>query len=310
MVCQPKHVRFALIAAIDEDNQSKPRAERIAIRTACAALEVSPSGYYAWRARPPSARAESDAELTEQLKAIDERHHRRYGLRRLDQVLRRSGRRHGRRRLRRLARNAGLECVHPGAKAKTTIAGVARTGLVDLIGRVFVPAHPGEVLYSDITYIATETEGFVYLALLTDAASRRIVGWEIADHMRTELVTAALDAALTDLRPDLGQLVVHTDRGSQYTSNAFRDQCFDAGVIPSVGRTGSCFDNAAAESVNATIKKELINLHIWRDLAEVRAALFDYIEVYYNRERLHQGLGYLTPAEFEARHQLEFTTAA
>jgi transposase InsO family protein len=104
--------------------------------------------------------------------------------------------------------------------------------------------------------------------------------------------------------------VVHTDRGSQYTSNAFRDKCFDAGAIPSVGRTGSCFDNAAAESVNATIKKELINLRTWHNLAEVRAALFEYIEIDYNRDRIHQGLGYLTPLEFEALSQLEFAQAA
>jgi putative transposase len=303
-------VRFALIARIDQENQGKPRRDRISIRAACAALEVSSSGYYAWKSRTPSARARADQRLTARLEALHARYKERYGLRRLDAMLRREGRCHSRRRLRRLARAAGIECVHPKAKVKTTIGGTARTGLVDLIGRVFVPEHPGEVVYGDITHIPTAAEGFVYLALFTDAASRRIVGWEVADHMRTDLVTTALDAALTDLEPEIGQLVVHTDRGSQYTSNAFRDKCFDAGVIPSVGRTGSCFDNAAAESVNATIKKELIDLRIWRDLAEVRAALFEYIEIDYNRDRIHQGLGYLTPIEFEALSQLEFTPAA
>lgn len=283
---------------------------RVSIRAACAALGVSRSGYYAWKTRAPSARERADRQLTERLEALHERYKRRYGLRRLDAMLRREGRRHSIRRLRRLARATGIESIHPRARAKTTIGGAARTGLVDLVDRAFVPEGCGEVVYGDITYIPTAAEGFVYLALFTDAASRRIVGWEVADHMRTELVTAALDAALADLRPGVGQLVVHTDRGSQYTANAFRDKCFAAGVIPSVGRTGSCFDNAAAESVNATIKKELINLRTWTDLAEVRAALFEFIEIDYNRDRIHQGLGYLTPIEFEALHQLEFVEAA
>jgi putative transposase len=303
-------VRFALIARIDQENQGRPRADRISIRTACATLEVSPSGYYAWRSRPPSIRKRADQDLTERLEAMHERYKGRYGLRRFDAMLRRQDRRHSRRRLRRLARSAGIACIHPKARAKTTIGGAARTGLVDLVDRVFVPEHPGEVIYGDITYIPTAREGFVYLALFTDGCSRRIVGWEVADHMRTDLVTTALGHALSDLQPEIGQLVVHADRGSQYTSNAFRDKCFDAGAIPSVGRTGSCFDNAAAESVNATIKKELINPRTWTDLAEVRAALFEYIEIDYNRDRIHQGLGYRTPIEFEAQLQLEFTEAA
>ncbi len=303
-------MRFALIERIDQENQGRPRSERVAIRAACTALGVSRSGYYAWKARPPSERERADRRLAERLEALHERYKRRYGLRRLDAMLRREDARHSIRRLRRLARAAGIECVHPKARAKTTIGGTTRTGLVDLVDRAFVPASPGQVLYSDITYIPTESEGVVYLVVFADACSRRIVGWEVADHMRTEMVTAALEAAIADLRPEIGQLVVHTDRGSQFTSNAFRDKCFDAGIIPSVGRTGSCFDNAQAEALNATIKKELIHPRRWTDLAEVRAALFEYIEIEYNRDRIHQGLGYLTPVEFEARSQLEFTEAA
>jgi transposase InsO family protein len=197
-------VRFALIARIDQENQGKPRSERVSVRAACAALEVSSSGYYAWKTRAPSARERADQALTARLRALHERHKARYGLRRFDAMLRREDRRHSRRRLRRLARAAGIECVHPKARPKTTIGGTARTGLVDLIGRIFVPERPGEVVYGDITYIPTAAEGFVYLALFTDAASRRIVGWEVTDHMRTDLVTAALDAALTDLKPEIG----------------------------------------------------------------------------------------------------------
>lgn len=300
-------MRFAVIARIDQENQGKPRIERVSIRAACAALGVSPSGYYAWKTREPSAREAADRRLTERLAALHERHKRRYGLRRLDQLLRREGAHHSIRRLRRLARAAGIESVHPKARAKTTVP-AAGEGLVDLIDRAFVPESPGQVLYSDITYIPTQTEGFVYLVTFADACSRRIVGWEVADHMRTEMVTTALDTAIADLRPKIGQLIVHTDRGSQYTSNAFRDKCFAAGIIPSVGRTGSCFDNAQAEALNATIKKELIHPRRWHDLDQVRAALFEYIEIDYNRDRIHQALGYLTPTEYETK--LEFTEAA
>ncbi|MFC3492262.1 IS3 family transposase [Glycomyces rhizosphaerae] len=222
-------MRFALIERIDQEHQGRPRSERVAIRAACTALGVSHSGYYAWKRRAPSARERADQVRTERLRALHERYKQRYGLRRLDQMPRREGRHHSRRRLRRLARTVGIECVRPKPKAKTTIGGPARTGLVDLVGRVFVPDRPGEVVYGDITYIPTASEGFVHLALFTDGASRRIVGWEVADHMRTALVTTALDAALGDLRPEVGQLVVHADRGSQYTSNAFRDKCFNAG---------------------------------------------------------------------------------
>lgn len=254
--------------------------------------------------------AEADAQLSKRLEMLHAQAKGRYGLRRLDAMLRREGRCHSRRRLRRLARAAGIACVHPPARIKTTVSGQARSGLVDLVERDFVPAEPGQVLYSDITYIPTAAEGFVYLVLFTDAASRRIVAWDVADHMRTSLVLNSFDAAVTDLRPDIGQLTVHTDRGSQYTSKVFRDKCFASGVIPSVGRTGSAFDNATAESVNATIKKELINLRQWTNLAQVRTALFEYITIDYNRHRIHSGLGYLTPTEYETQHRLKFTEAA
>ena len=196
-------MRFAVIARIDQENQGKPRIERVSIRAACAALGVSPSGYYAWKTREPSAREAADRRLTERLAALHERHKRRYGLRRLDQLLRREGAHHSIRRLRRLARAAGIESVHPKARAKTTVP-AAGEGLVDLIDRAFVPESPGQVLYSDITYIPTQTEGFVYLVTFADACSRRIVGWEVADHMRTEMVTTALDTAIATCAPKLG----------------------------------------------------------------------------------------------------------
>lgn len=299
-----------MIAQIDEANQARPARERVSLRRACALLEVSASGYYAWRDRPPSQRQVEDAELSAVVKEVHAAKKRRYGIRRLTAHLRRQGRRHGERRIRRLARQAGLTCVHPASGPKTTVQGQVREGLVDLIGRDFVPDHPGEVLYTDITYIPTEEEGWVYLVLFTDACSRRIVSWEADTVMDTPFVLRAFGKALTDLAPEPGQLIVHSDRGAQYTSKAFRGRCFEAGVIPSVGRTGSCFDNAQAESTNATIKKELTNLRTWKDLDEVRLALFEFIEADYNRDRIQKALGFLTPEEFEALRRVEFTRAA
>nr|WP_245598191.1 IS3 family transposase [Haloglycomyces albus] len=178
------------------------------------------------------------------------------------------------------------------------------------MGRDFVPDQPGEVLYTDITYVATQQDGWAYVVLFTDACSRRIVSWEIGPTMDTTFVLHALETALVDLAPDPGRLVVHSDRGSQYTSKAFRDRCFEAGVIPSVGRTGSCYDKAQAESTNATIKKELINLRKWKNLDEVRLAMFEFIEADYNRGRIQKALGFLTPEEFEAQHRVNLTQAA
>ncbi|WP_199043540.1 IS3 family transposase [Glycomyces salinus] len=299
-----------MIASIDEANQARPATERVSIRRACALLEVSASGYYAWRDRGPADREVADAELAGIVKDVHEDKKRRYGIRRIRAELARRGRHHGEARLRRLVRSQGLACVHPASGPKTTVPDGRSADLIDFIGRVFAPARPGEVLYTDITYIATAEQGWTYLVLFTDACSRRIVSWEVDTVMDTPFVLRALDKALADLAPEPGQLIVHSDRGGQYTSNAFRDRCFDAGVIPSVGRTGSCFDNAQAESTNATIKKELINLRTWKKLDEVRLALFEYIQADYNRDRIQQALGFLTPEEFEQLHPVEFTPAA
>lgn len=299
-----------MIARIDAANQALPAPERVSLRRACALLKVSASGYYAWRTRPPSQRQTVDAELSAEVKEVHAAKKRRYGIRRLTAELARQGRRHSERRIRRLARAAALTCVHPASGPKTTIQGQERQGLVDFIGRDFVPASPGAVLYTDITYIATESEGWTYLVLFTDGCSRRIVSWEAGTVMDTSFVLRAFEKALIDLAPEPGQLIVHSDRGAQYTSKAFRDRCFDAGVIPSVGRTGSCYDNAQAESTNATVKKELVNLRTWKNLDEVKLALFEYIQADYNRDRIQKALGFLTPEEFEQLHQVEFTHAA
>lgn len=272
-------------------------------------MQVSPAGYYAWRRRGPSRRDEENTDLSARVKSLHKATKGRYGIRRLTAHLAREGRRHSERRIRRLARELGLVCVHPRSGPKTTVPGQEREGLVDFIGRDFVPDNPGEVLYTDITYVPTG-EGWVYVVLFTDGCSRRIVSWEASRTMDTAFVLRALDRALADLAARPGQVIVHSDRGSQYTSKAFRDRCFAAGAIPSVGRTGSCFDNAQAESTNATLKKELINLQKWKDLDEVHLALFEFIEADYNRNRIQKTLGYLTPEEFENQGRINFTRAA
>ena len=167
-------------------------------------------------------------------------------------------------------------------------------GLVDLVRRDFVPGAKDQLWFGDITYIFTMS-GWAYLATVIDGYSHKVVGWSVADHMREELVIDAFRMAVANRRPGTGEVVFHSDRGSQYTGRAFRDVCLGNGIIPSVGRTGICFDNAVAESWNATFKKELIHLHAWKNVEHVRQASFEFAEVYYNRQRIQKGLGYLRP---------------
>jgi putative transposase len=249
--------------------------------------------------RPKSNRDREDAEITALIKKIHAEHQGRLGIERIMVELARLGRRHSAKRVRRLARAAGLSCVHPKPYKATTIRdGTGDGGLVDLVERDFVPDGPDELWFTDITYIYTWT-GWAYLASIIDGFSRKVVGWAVADHMRTELVTDALTMAVERRRPAKGQTVVHSDRGGQYTSHEFRELALANGIIPSVGNTGICFDNAMAESFNATIKKELIHLHTWPTLGKVKSAVFEYIEVYYNRKRPHTRIGNLSPWEFE-----------
>jgi transposase InsO family protein len=292
-------VKFAFIKEVDEENAGKSRREQIPISLACEVLDVSRAGYYAWRKRDRSARAAEDEELTGKIVALHREHEGRYGIDRLHGELARQGHRHSPKRVRRLARAVGLRCVHPRPyKATTVQAAVNPLGLADLVDRTFVPDNPDEIWYGDITYIHTIT-GWVYLATVIDGYSRKVIGWSVATHMHTELVTDALIMAIRNRRPEQGNVVFHSDRGSQYTSSVFRDLCLSNGIIPSVGNTGICFDNAAAESFNATLKKELIHLHVWAGLKKVRQAVFEYIETYYNRKRIQKNLGYLTPVEYE-----------
>jgi putative transposase len=294
-------VKFAFIQSMEEDERRKPRNERIPTSLICEVLDVSRAGYYAWKKRPAAPRVDADAELTELIKKIHADHEGRLGIDRLVSELAKLGHAHSPKRVRRLARAAGLTCVHPKPYKATTIRDeAAGGGLVDLVGREFVPDGPDQLWFTDITYIRTWA-GWAYLAAIIDGYCRKVVGWAIATHMRTELVADALVMAIDYRRPPIGQTVIHSDRGSQYTSHEFRDLALANGIIPSVGHTGICFDNAMAESFNATIKKELIYQHTWPTFDQVKHAVFEYIEVYYNRKRPHTKIGGLSPDEFERR---------
>ena len=261
-------MKFAFICA-----QAAEKAFPVAFM--CPLLGVSVSGFYAWRSRPASAHRLADAALSRRITAIFTAHHGRYGVRRIHAELTGTGHPVNYKRVQRLMVELGLRSVHPRPYKRTTVPGEAAGHLVDLVLRDVHPAGPNLTWVGDITYIKTWT-GWAYLATVIDCHSRKIVGWAIADHMRTELAVDALDMALKNRQPAPG-VIFHSDRGSQYTSAAFRDFCAKHSVRPSVGKTGICYDNAVAESFFATVKKELVHLRPWPTLARLRTELFSYI---------------------------------
>jgi transposase InsO family protein len=274
------------------------KACRRNVKRACELLKVSRAAFYQHLAGP-SRRDQADAGLTREIQAVHQESRGRYGAPRVHAELRRQGRQHGRKRVARLMRQAGL--VGRAAKRwkKTTIADPAAAARADRIRRDFT-ADANQLnsrWCGDITYIAT-WEGWLFLATVTDIASRRIVGYAMADHLRTSLVTDALANAIAARDPAPG-VIFHSDRGCQYTSAGFAGLADDHQVVLSLGRTGQCWDNALAESFFASLKGELIDLQAWPTRATARRAIVEYIG-WYNGTRLHSTLGYLSPAEFEA----------
>lgn len=263
----------------------------------CEQLEVSRSGYYAWRSAGPSTRADADERLTALIITICEQARGNPGVRRVHAALAAAGHRLSRKRVWRLMRAAGLRGRHPRAWKRTTIPGEQPAPAPDLLGRDFTAEQPDQKWCGDITYVKT-WEGWAYVATVIDLHSRALVGWAIDDHMRTSLVTDALDMAITRRRPDPG-VIFHSDRGTQYTSDQFDRYCAEQHITRSLGKTGICYDNAVAESFFATYKKELIHTRPWPDLHRLRAETIDWIENYYNTTRRHSTLGYLTPTEYE-----------
>jgi putative transposase len=266
------------------------------IAAMCRLLDVSVSGYHAWRRRPPSARTEEDAALLERIREIHSASRGTYGAPRIHAELAAEGRHVGRKRVARLMRGAGLAGISRRRRVRTTVRDQRARPAPDLVERNFAADAPDRLWVADITYIPTWA-GFLYLAVVLDAFSRRIVGWSMANHLRTQLVLDALDMALWQRRPE--DVIHHSDQGSQYTSIAFGARCRQAGVRPSMGSVGDAYDNAMCESFFATLECELLDRHRFPSQAEARMAVFEFIEGWYNPRRRHSAIGYLSPVNYE-----------
>lgn len=295
--------KYALINAEKADPQSPyPTASM------CTWLSVSRSGFYEWRTATPSAAARRRVLLAGLIAAAFEHGRGTYGARRIRAVLGNSGHPVSLRLVRKLMRQQGLRACQPRAYRTTTRPDPAAGARADRLGRDFTATAPGTKLVGDITYIRT-WEGWLYLATVIDCYSRRVIGWSMAEHMRTGLITAALQMAATNIDLSPG-CVFHSDRGSQYTSDQYYRDTAGLGVTLSAGATGVCWDNALAESFFAALKNELVYRTVFSTRKNARRAIAEYIEVFYNRQRLHSTLGYRTPAAVEASyHQLPVKAA-
>lgn len=267
------------------------------IRALCRNLDVTPSGYHAWAGREPSAREREDEVLSTHIRAIHKGSRGVYGSPRVHAQLHRDGFSASRKRVVRLMRREGLRGLTPRRWRSTTDSDHDHAVSPNLLERDFTAEAPNRAWVSDITYIRT-WEGWVYLAVILDLYSRRVVGWAAADHMRTELVVEALQMAVRRRQPGEG-LVFHTDRGSQYASGEFQHQLESHGMRGSMSARGDCYDNAVAESFFGSLKSELVDRQPWATRRRVIEALGEYIEVFYDSQRLHSTLGYRTPAEVE-----------
>ena len=272
------------------------------LRAMCRVLGLSPSGYYDWLGRPPSARARRDAELEARIAAIWTGSGETYGRPRIHAALGADGERVGQKRVGRLMRTMGIEgATRRRFGTATTRRDAEARPAPDLVGRDFSADGPDELWVADITYVPTWA-GWLYLAVVLDAWSRRVVGWAMATHMRAELVEAALAMALARRRPE-GRVVHHSDQGSQYTSLAFGERCREAGIARSMGSAGDAYDNAMCESFFATLECELIWKRSFRAAADARREVFGFIEGFYNTRRLHSSLGYESPLDFERNNR-------
>jgi len=271
------------------------------IAVMCRVLDVSKSGYHAWVDRPPSQRSIDDTKITAAIEPVWERSRRTYGAPRVHVELRLDHDiRCGRKRVARLMRKAGIEGVHRRRRRGLTRRDLGAVPPSDLVERDFRPHAPDRFWVADITQQWTG-EGWLYVAVVIDAFSRRVVGWAMDNHLRTELVLDAFNMAVWNRRPDEG-LVHHSDHGCQYTSLAFGRRLREAGIVGSMGSVGDCFDNAAAENFCATLKTEVLSRRSRTTRAETTTAIFDYIEAFYNRRRRHSTLDYLNPTDYEQHH--------
>jgi putative transposase len=261
-------------------------------------LGVSPSGYYAWRHRPLSGRAIRDVLVSAEVEAAHRAARGTYGAPRIHAELAARGVRVGRKRVARLMRGLGLQGISRRKAVVTTQRSATGRPAPDLVDRQFTVSERDRLWVADITYVPTWT-GFLYLAVVLDAWSRRVVGWAMETHLRTGLVLAALNMAVTQRQPT--QVIHHSDQGCQYTSLAFGSRCREAGIRPSMGSVGDAYDNALCESFFATLECELLDRERFATPAQARLAVFDFIEGWYNPRRRHSSLEYLSPLAYEAR---------
>jgi putative transposase len=272
------------------------------IATMAHVLGVSASGYHAWRSRPPSARAVEDKMLMKTVRTVHATSRETYGSPRIHAELRATGHRHGRKRIARLMRAATLTGASRRQKGVTTTRRDKEARPApDLVDRDFNAVGPDKLWFADIAFVPT-AKGFMYLAVVLDAWSRKVVGWSMANHLRTELVLDALEMAIGQRRS--GDVIHHSDQGSQYTSLAFGGRCREANVRPSMGSVGDAYDNAMCESFFATLECELLERRRFASQAEAKMACFSFIEGWYNPVRLHSSLGYRSPIAYEALREV------
>jgi transposase InsO family protein len=269
------------------------------VRIMCDALSVSASGYYAWRSRPESARKIANRGLLDDIQRVHAHHCERYGAPRIHAELRAEGQIISRKRIERVMRRHGIRARAPRRyRVCTTDSKHSLPVAANLLDQNFVAERPNQVWLADITYIPTG-EGWLYLAVILDLFTRKVVGWAMRDHMRAELTIAALTMAIQRRRPEPG-LTHHSDRGSQYAAGDYRDILRAAAVTQSMSRKANCWDNAPMESLFGTLKTELVHQREYPDRDAARRDLFAYIEGYYNRQRIHSAIGYITPEQAEA----------
>jgi putative transposase len=277
------------------------------IATMARVLNVSEAGYHAWRKRPPSKKQEADTALLKRVRTIHASSRETYGAPRVHAELRAGGEKHGRKRIARVMRAAGLVgASRRRAGITTTRRDREARPAPDLVDRKFAADRPNRLWVADITFVPTAS-GFLYLAVVLDAWSRKIVGWAMANHIRAELVVDALEMAIGQRRP--GDVIHHSDQGSQYTSLAFGNRCREAGVRPSMGSVGDAYDNAMCESFFATLECELLDRRRFASQAEAKMACFSFIEGWYNPVRLHSALGYRSPMAYEAEMEVAIAEA-
>jgi len=278
------------------------------VKSMCRVLQVSSSGYYAWRKRQPSERTQEDQKLSQQIREIHKRSKGTYGAPRIHAELAEAGVHLGRKRVARLMRAEGLRGVSRRKAPRTTQRKPGAQPAPDLVQRNFTASAPDRLWVADITYVATWA-GWLYLAVVVDAWSRKVVGWAMSTHLQTALVMDALHMAIQQRHPEGvihtcpgGRCQGHSDHGSQYTALAFGQRCREAGIRPSMGSVGDCYDNALCESFFATLECELLDRNIFHTPNQARPAVFEFIEGWYNPHRRHSAIDYLSPNRYEAVH--------